>query len=602
MADITTTDQGNRQDLVMRILQLLNRRLDARELLGAILREIQVFSGMEAVAIRLRNGDEYPYFVYSGLSRSFVEAENTLCTRHHSGSALRDPGSAPALDCMCGSVIQGRTDSRLPFFTEYGSFWTNSTSDLLANTSETDRQARIGNRCHGEGYESVALIPLRSEAETLGLLQLNDSRRNCFTEQTIRFFEGIGASVGIVLARTATEDALRKALERQEAVVRKRTRQLEATRDRLLTELGEKKRAEEALRFSEEKYRTLIESTTDVVWTVDAQLKFTYVSQSITAVLGYSVEEVLSLEPLALFTPSSRENLLQVYREELNLASKTGSDSHRSRREEVEQYHKDGSIRWMEITVTLLRDQLGCVTGVLGVSRDVTDRKFLDQVKLDFITLVAHRLRQPLTSLRGYAELLLIRDDLSPQEQRLSLERINSQAIVLANTLNELSDISRLTAGHGLTLNRSWFRLDKTISRTVDWAMKQTSAHQFELVVPKLPAEFFGDETRVQEVLDGVLSNAIRYSPNGGRIRVECAVAGESWQISVEDKGIGMTDSQVQRLFDTFYRADTSNTAVDGSGLGMTAVKHLVEAMGGTIDVRSTYGQGTRVAIRLPMW
>jgi signal transduction histidine kinase len=121
---------------------------------------------------------------------------------------VRDTQGNPVLECMCGNILCGRTDATLPFFTAGGSFWTNCTTTLLASTTEQDCQARTRNRCNGEGYESVALIPLRSGSEIIGLLQLNDRRPNCFTEESIRYFEDMGASIGIALSRKQAEDAL----------------------------------------------------------------------------------------------------------------------------------------------------------------------------------------------------------------------------------------------------------------------------------------------------------------------------------------------------------------------------------------------------------
>ena len=136
------------------------------------------------------------------------------------GEVVRDGQGNPVLECMCGNVLCGRTDPALPFFTEGGSFWTNGTTELLASTTEADRQARTRNRCNGEGYESVALIPLRSGDEIIGLLQLNDHRRDQFTLEMIHFFEGLGASIGIALGRRRAE-AERGKLEEQLRVSQK---------------------------------------------------------------------------------------------------------------------------------------------------------------------------------------------------------------------------------------------------------------------------------------------------------------------------------------------------------------------------------------------
>lgn len=215
------------QDLAVRILTLLGRRAASSDAIREILGMIKDFTGFEAAGIRLRDGDDYPYFEANGFPEHFVKLENSLCAKDTTGAIIRDANGQAALECMCGNVISGRTNPALPFFTEGGSFWTNSTTDLLAGASEEDRQSPTRNRCNGENYESVALIPLRSDSETIGLLQLNDSRRNCFTLEMITFFEGIGASLGIVLARAGIDEALRRANEELESGVKVRTAELD---------------------------------------------------------------------------------------------------------------------------------------------------------------------------------------------------------------------------------------------------------------------------------------------------------------------------------------------------------------------------------------
>jgi hypothetical protein len=178
------------QTLAMDILQLLGRQIEASEAIREILSRVKEATGFEAVGIRLREREDYPYFETKGFPAHFVRAENSLCGRNEAGEIIRDFTGNPVLECMCGNMICGRIDPSLPFFTPGGSFWSNCTSDLLATTTNEERQARTRNRCNGEGYETVALTPLRSEDKIVGLLQLNDSRRNCFTPEMIGFFEG----------------------------------------------------------------------------------------------------------------------------------------------------------------------------------------------------------------------------------------------------------------------------------------------------------------------------------------------------------------------------------------------------------------------------
>ena len=199
-----------RQKLAIQVLDLLNKSGEKAELIRGMLLLIKEFEGFEVVGIRLKEGDDFPYYEANGFPVDFVEDERYLCAHDETGEVIRDSEGKPLLECMCGTVISGKTDPCLPFFTEGGSFWTNSPAEFLVSTTEEDRQGRTRNRCYREGYKSVALIPLRSGTEIIGLLQLNDRRKDMFTLEMITFFEGIGASIGIALAHKGAEEALQR--------------------------------------------------------------------------------------------------------------------------------------------------------------------------------------------------------------------------------------------------------------------------------------------------------------------------------------------------------------------------------------------------------
>jgi PAS domain S-box-containing protein len=220
-SDITKRKENEkRQVLAMQVLAALNRRNDIGLLVEDILHLIKNNTGFDAIAIRLKEGYDYPYYVTNGFSPTFVEAERFLCERDLSGKAVLDSDGNPILECMCGNILRGRFDPAKPFFTERGSFWTNCTTDLLASTTEKDRLARTRNRCNGEGYESVALIPIRSEDEVIGLLQLNDHRRGMLTLDKIEFFEEMGASIGIAVARKRAAAAIESSLREKEVLIK----------------------------------------------------------------------------------------------------------------------------------------------------------------------------------------------------------------------------------------------------------------------------------------------------------------------------------------------------------------------------------------------
>ncbi len=199
----------NRQALAASTLQQLNEATGKLDLVRELLLIFKKYTEFEAVGIRLRDGEDYPYYTTDGFSDGFVEGERHLCARCPDGEILREDDGRPVLECMCGTVIRSRTDPEQPFFTARGSFWTNSTTSLLDNTTTDPRQGRTRNRCNADGYETVVLIPLVSKEETVGLLQLNDRRQSRITREDVDFLESIGSSIGVALARRSNEERIR---------------------------------------------------------------------------------------------------------------------------------------------------------------------------------------------------------------------------------------------------------------------------------------------------------------------------------------------------------------------------------------------------------
>lgn len=197
------------REAVIDLLRLMNQEGGINDLIRNVTVFMQAWSGCEAVGVRLRDGPDFPYFETRGFPEEHVKLENRLCAVDQGGELIRDSEGNPVLECMCGNVLCGRFDATLPFFTQSGSFWTNSTSDLLASTSEADRQARTRNRCHGEGYESVLLAPITNGSRTLGLLQLNDSRKNIFTPDLVGTIERLASNLYIGLMQREQAQRLR---------------------------------------------------------------------------------------------------------------------------------------------------------------------------------------------------------------------------------------------------------------------------------------------------------------------------------------------------------------------------------------------------------
>lgn len=170
-----------------------------KHVLSEILGKICDLSDCQSVAIRLYNNGDYPYYVYEGFPEFFILKETSLCTRDNEGNIIHDEDNNPLLDCMCGKVLKGQVDLNIPHFTEKGSFWTNSTSRFLESISESNNLVKTRNMCNYSGYESVALIPIRSGSETLGLIQMNDPREGMFTLENIKKYEFIADRVALIV-------------------------------------------------------------------------------------------------------------------------------------------------------------------------------------------------------------------------------------------------------------------------------------------------------------------------------------------------------------------------------------------------------------------
>lgn len=196
------------------VLDSLNHRKSAADTISGILQMVKSDTGIEAVAIRLSNETDFPYYAAEGFSESFISHARTLCTYDQYGHIQRDAEGKPVLRCICGAILQGKIDIAQPCFTKGGSFWINSSSKWLAALPETQQQKHTGALCIYRGYESMALIPLRSDNKIIGLLQLNDHRPDQFTLKMIEFYEGLGASVGIAITRKQAEDELKKTTTR----------------------------------------------------------------------------------------------------------------------------------------------------------------------------------------------------------------------------------------------------------------------------------------------------------------------------------------------------------------------------------------------------
>ena len=257
--------------------------------------------------------------------------------------------------------------------------------------------------------------------------------------------------------------------------------------------------------------------------------------------------------------------------------------------------------RIMRARTSGIKDKAGNHTGIITIIHDVTHEREVDRMKTEFISTAAHEFRTPLTSIQGFSEILLMREDLKPEEKKKFLTHINNQSVSLANIINDLLDISRIESGLGFSLNKAPCDMADIIRGLVLQFQEQASKYYFEVILPEKPVELKADKEKMEQVLQNLLSNAVKYSPEAATTCLSAKkISDSAIEISVADQGIGMTHEQVEKIFDKFYRADASDTAIEGTGLGMSIVKYIVEAHGGKVWVESELSKGTTVTFTIP--
>lgn len=193
------------------ILTILNRPGVLEEAIARVITTLQRQTGFEAVGIRLRDGEDFPYLAQNGFPEGFLRTENSLLERDANGRVCRDQEGRSRLECTCGLVISGRTDPSNPLFTKGGSCWTNNSLALPQPPPAEDPRLHPRNTCLQQGYASVALVPVRDQERIVGLIQINDRRPGRFTPAMVERLEEVASHLGAALMRRRAEEALRLA-------------------------------------------------------------------------------------------------------------------------------------------------------------------------------------------------------------------------------------------------------------------------------------------------------------------------------------------------------------------------------------------------------
>ncbi len=561
--NIEERDRLDREnEMTVEFLHLINQSTGFADLIQSAVDFFQRKSGCEAVGIRLREGEDYPYYEVRGFPQEFVLLENELCQKDAAGALVRDSEGSPVIECMCGNVICGRFDDAKPFFTQGGSFWTNSTTELLASTSEADRQSRTRNRCNGEGYESVALFPLCQGRERLGLLQLNDRSRGVFTPHAISLWERMSGYLAIALSKF---------------------------------------RAEEATLRAKEEWERTFKSIPDLIAILDKEHRVVRVNQAMATRLGLAPEKCIGVKcheavhglpyppafcPHAMTCQDGQEHIAEVHEPIL------GGD--------------------FLVSTTPLLDEKSELIGAIHVARDISERKQMEEKlreKSDhleaanndleaFTYSVSHDLRAPLRTINGYVHMILRKHaDAFDEEVVKRFNVIKSSTLMMGQLIDDLLSFSRLGRAR---LSMMQLDMDELIREAWEEVAADCDGSRPDFQISEIPPGW-GDRALIKQVICNLLSNAVKFSSlrDDAQIHVSGCQNDDEIIYSVKDNGVGFDMQFYDKLFCVFQRLHGMDD-FEGTGVGLAIVQRIVHRHGGRVWAEGKENEGAKFFFSLP--
>jgi len=350
------------------------------------------------------------------------------------------------------------------------------------------------------------------------------------------------------------------------------------------------------LKRSEEQYRDLYEEAPNAYLSVGVDGLIKRANRSAVELLGYSRGELVERPVANLYadTPNGRNKAQEIFQRFL-----AGEEI---RDEELEMRRANGSRVWVNISVRPVRDREGNIVASRSQIVDITERKKLDQLKDDFIGLVSHELRSPLTVIMGALNTVLSEGaNLSEEETHQLLKDAALESETLSHLLGNLLELSRAQAER-LILHAEAIDVERVVQEAVEGVKRQSSAHQFVVSTPQKLPPVYADPLRLERIFYNLLENAVKYSPQGGEIKVSVKPNKEELVIGVSDRGVGISPADQSKLFAPFQRLEESRLGgTRGVGLGLLVCQRLVEAHGGRIWVESKSGRGSTFFFTLPL-
>ncbi len=382
----------------------------------------------------------------------------------------------------------------------------------------------------------------------------------------------------------------------------------------------ERKQAEAELRLHAERYRILTTNVEDIIWAVDEEARVTFISPSVTRVLGYAMEDIEGQPLTALMSPDTLR-VFSAVRDARRVREARGEHDTDTKVWRFELLHKDGSLVWTETLTTPIRAATGKYLGLIGITRDATAQVRIQQAleqakdaavsasraKSEFLANMSHEIRTPLNGIMGMLQLLQSTPLNAEQSEFVETALASSRGLL--GVIGDILDYSRMEAGK-TAITADWFDLRRMVESVFGSFQAQVREKDLALtaeIAPDMPGNILADPTRVRQILTNLVGNAVKFTP-AGRIEVALSIAPASEEgmstlhVRVRDTGIGIPRNACDRLFEPFVQADGAFTRhYQGTGLGLSIVRRLLTLMGGDVELRSTEGRGTEVSFSLPV-
>jgi len=379
-------------------------------------------------------------------------------------------------------------------------------------------------------------------------------------------------------------------------------------------DLSERRRADEHLRTSEERLRILIGSVKDYgIFMLDPDGRVATWNEGARRIKGYEAEDIIGQHFSVFYPEPARSAGFPDY--ELEVAAAVGRFE-----DEGWRVRKDGTQFWANVVITALRNDAGTLVGFAKVTRDLTERRLAQQreiedtrrlaeaeasnrAKTGFLAAMSHELRTPLNAIAGYAQLMQegIAGPVSDQQQEY-LTRIRASQQHLLAIVNDLLNYSRIEAGE-VAYDLSPLSLHEVIARVLAMMMPQAERKGLQLVEEQCEERVtaLADQLKTEQIVLNLVSNAVKFTPEGGAVTVTCARRDGAALLEVRDTGPGIPEDVQEMIFDPFVQLGRSLTSThEGAGLGLAISRDLARAMDGDVTVQSTPGEGATFTLRLP--